>query len=437
MKGDRNMKKALLLGESWTTHMIHQKGFDSFTTTEYVEGGKEYAEALRSDGWEVDHMPAHAIETAFPADLEALGAYDLVVISDVGANTFLLTRAVFNTSVSEPNRLGLLREYVLGGGGLLMVGGYLSFSGVDAKAGYAASPIGDLLPVRVLEVDDRAEHPEGAAVKVLRPDHPAIGPTGEDWPDLLGFNRTEPKAAAEVLAELEERSADDRRVVWYRGLYALATGDRETAAAAFDAVHGAFPGEPAPKLALGVCAEALGRWEEAARYYRLVWATDRSWVSAAFGLARVRLATGDRHGAVRVLESVPESSVHHTAARVAAVRARLRQRSPYEPLLEDLRAAAREVERLRETGLDALRRERLTAEVLGSALDWVLAGRLGAPAPAGSGRLPPLLDCELDETGLRLGLERSFRLLARLAQTGAERIELVERANRLRPRTWV
>ncbi|WP_031507515.1 serine/threonine-protein kinase [Streptomyces megasporus] len=244
-------------------------------------------------------------------------------------------------------------------------------------------------------------------------------------------------AAAGVLAELEERYADDRRVVWYRGLYALATGDRETAAAAFDAVHGAFPGEPAPKLALGVCAEALGRWEEAARYYRLVWATDRSWVSAAFGLARVRLATGDRHGAVRVLESVPESSVHHTAARVAAVRARLRQRSPYEPLSEDLRAAAREVERLRETGLDALRRERLTAEVLGSALDWVLAGRLGAPAPAGSGRLPPLLGCELDETGLRLGLERSFRLLARLAQTGAERIELVERANRLRPRTWV
>lgn len=202
MKGDRNMKKALLLGESWTTHMIHQKGFDSFTTTEYVEGGKEYAEALRSDGWEVDHMPAHAIETAFPADLDALGAYDLVVISDVGANTFLLTRAVFNTSVSEPNRLGLLREYVLGGGGLLMVGGYLSFSGVDAKAGYAGSPIGDLLPVRVLEVDDRAEHPEGACVKVTRPDHPAVAPAGEDWPDLLGFNRTEPKGEAEVLAEV-------------------------------------------------------------------------------------------------------------------------------------------------------------------------------------------------------------------------------------------
>ncbi|GAA2389624.1 hypothetical protein GCM10010420_11700 [Streptomyces glaucosporus] len=255
------------------------------------------------------------------------------------------------------------------------------------------------------------------------------------WLEADGANGR--AVAAGMLAELEERHGDDWRVVWHRGLYALAAGDRETAAAAFDAVHGAFPGEPAPKLALGVCAEALKCWEDAERYYRLVWATDRSWVSAAFGLARVRLATGDRRGAVRTLESVPESSVHHTAARVAAVRARLRRRSPYEPLLEDLRAAAREVERLRDAGLDALRRERLTAEVLGSALDWVLAGRQGAPAPAGPGRLPPLLGCEMDETGLRLGLERSFRLLARLAQTGAERIELVERANRLRPRTWV
>ncbi|MFD1828065.1 tetratricopeptide repeat protein [Streptomyces desertarenae] len=243
--------------------------------------------------------------------------------------------------------------------------------------------------------------------------------------------------AAAALAELEERHPGDWRVVWHRGLYALVTGDPEAAAPAFDAVHGAFPGDPAPKLALAVCAEALDRPAEAAEYNRLVWAADRGFVGAAFALARVRLATGDRRGAVRVLESVPEVSVHHTAARTAAVRARLRQRSPYEPLLEDLRAAARQVELLREAGLDPLHREWLTVEVLGSALDWVLAGRQGSPAGAGTGRPPPLLGCELDERGLRLGLERSFRLLARLAQTGTERIELVERANRLRPRTWV
>ncbi len=194
------MSKALLLGESWTTHMIHQKGFDSFTTTEYVEGGQEYAAALRGAGWDVDHVPAHAIEARMPADVEWLRQYDLVVISDVGANSFLLTRGVFNRSVSEPNRLDAIREYVLRGGGLLMVGGYLSFSGIDGKARYADSPLAEILPVEVLRVDDRAERPQGAAVTVLAPEHPALGAVGAAWPALLGYNVVAAKPEAEVLA---------------------------------------------------------------------------------------------------------------------------------------------------------------------------------------------------------------------------------------------
>lgn len=201
----RATKTALLLGESWTTHMIHQKGFDSFTTTEYVEGGAEFATALEAGGWDVVHVPAHAIEREFPGDAAELAAYDLVVISDVGANTFLLTRGVFNASVSEPNRLVMLRDYVLDGGALMMVGGYLSFSGIDAKARYASSPIGDLFPVGMLHVDDRAEHPEGARVTVLRPDHPALGGVGTEWPPLLGFNETDPAADGEILAEVNGR----------------------------------------------------------------------------------------------------------------------------------------------------------------------------------------------------------------------------------------
>ncbi|MEU6892217.1 tetratricopeptide repeat protein [Streptomyces sp. NPDC046557] len=238
--------------------------------------------------------------------------------------------------------------------------------------------------------------------------------------------------AGRALAELEVLHPDDWRVVWARGIASLATGDDEIAALSFDAVYDAFPGEPAPKLALGLCAEVLGQLDNAAEYYRLVWITDPGFVSAAFGLARVQLASGDRTGAVRTLESVPEVSIHYTAARVAAVRARLRDRSPEEPLLPDLAAAAAQVEALGRVGLDSVRRERLSVEVLGSALDWVLSGSRGADP----GRTT-LLDSQLDERGLRFGLERSYRVLARLAQRGEERIELVERANRFRPRTWV
>ncbi|WP_440576729.1 tetratricopeptide repeat protein [Streptomyces sp. AC154] len=248
--------------------------------------------------------------------------------------------------------------------------------------------------------------------------------------------------AQETLATLELKHPDDWRVVWYRGITSLVTGDNENAALSFDAVYDAFPGEPAPKLALGVCAEVLGQLDNAAEYYRLVWATDPSFVSAAFGLARVQIAAGDRGGAVGSLESVPEASIHYTAARVAAVRARLRDRAPEEPLITDLLAASAQVSGLAGLGLDAVRREQLSTEVLGTALDWVLSGSPAAhpPAPPASGGAQgpgTLLGAELTERGLRFGLERSYRMLARLAEPGAERIELVERANRFRPRTWV
>ncbi|WP_255951762.1 serine/threonine-protein kinase [Streptomyces odontomachi] len=274
--------------------------------------------------------------------------------------------------------------------------------------------------------------------------------------------------AGHILDALERDHPDDWRVIWYRGVVSLTTGDHAVAALSFDAVYDAFPGEPAPKIALGVCAEVLGQLDNAAEYYRLVWTTDPSYVSAAFGLARVRFAAGDRRGAVETLESVPESSIHYTAARVAAVRARLRQRLPVGPVsgggigsngtaglndpggaphnamaagadasfLGDLMAAADQVQALDAFGLDAVRRELLSTEVLGTALDWVLSGNHGSAPPHGGGR-PVLLGSELDERGLRFGLERSYRTLARLANSGKERIELVERANRLRPRTWV
>ncbi|GAB7033480.1 tetratricopeptide repeat protein [Streptomyces sp. NPDC021749] len=324
------------------------------------------------------------------------------------------------------------------GAGLLA--GLLTAAPAELLPALRAAPVASL-EVRLRELRAHLENGDAATARAVLDElaHPPAGPwdTAVRSADAYGGGPGDAYGGGPGDAS-GDRGAD-WRVVWHRGLVGLATGDREGAALAFDAVYDAFPGEPAPKLALGLCAELLEQWDNAVEYYRLVWATDRSYVSAAFGLARVRLAAGDRAGAVEALESVPASSIHYTAARIAAVRARLRQRPPKDPLWPDLRAAAQQVEALADFGLDAGRREQLATEVLGAALDWVLSGSHGArpDGTAAGGGPPVLLGSPLDERGLRFGLERSYRLLARLAERGERRIELVERANRFRPRTWV
>lgn len=275
--------------------------------------------------------------------------------------------------------------------------------------------------------------------------------------------------ADRALTALEKDHPDDWRVVWYRGLAALVdsrTGtpddpDRpdetklRAAAEAFDAVYDAFPGESAPKLALAICAELLGDGGDAAELYRLVWTTDQAYLSAAFGLARVLLADGDRPGAVRVLESVPATSSQFTAARIAAVRARLRERPATDPLGADLGACSEQLTALR---LDDRTREELSVEVFDAALGWVTAGSPGGTGAVGgaggtaiagatgtaggTGETPTtggvtVLGRPPAERELRLALEQSYRVLARLADRAEIRIEMVERANRARPRTWV
>ena len=107
--------------------------------------------------------------------------------------------------------------------------------------------------------------------------------------------------AGSVLAELAVSDPADWRVAWYNGLRELAAGRAPVAAGAFSLAYDELPGELAPKLALAVAAEAAGDLATADRYYRLVWISDRSYVSAAFGLARTRLAAGDRAGAIEAL----------------------------------------------------------------------------------------------------------------------------------------
>ncbi|MBV9843605.1 MAG: protein kinase [Kutzneria sp.] len=232
-------------------------------------------------------------------------------------------------------------------------------------------------------------------------------------------------AAGEVLDSVSPEASDGWRMRWYRGLVAVARGRATEARAAFDAVYDMLPGEPAARLALAASLELSGDQEAAARYYELVWRTDHTYVSAAFGLARTRLAQGHRSWAVAALDSVPDSSSHYVAAQVAAIKVRTSGRLATELAVIDLIEAGERLERL---GLDSERGAELTAQVLCAAFDWVLAG--------GDGTDVSVLGCPLTERDLRFGLERCYRTLARLAKTRRERTTLVDRANAVRPRTF-
>jgi uncharacterized membrane protein len=195
-------KTVLIAGESWTVHSIHQKGFDSFTTTEYAEGVGWLRAALEAGGWTVDFMPSHVAARNFPARAEELGRYDCVMLSDIGANTLLLHPETFARSRVLPNRLEAVRDYVLQGGGLVMVGGYLTFQGIDAKAQYAGSPVEEVLPVVLSRHDDRAECPQGVVAEVVAGAHPIVAGVQGDWPALLGYNRAVLREGADLVARV-------------------------------------------------------------------------------------------------------------------------------------------------------------------------------------------------------------------------------------------
>nr|WP_285613112.1 serine/threonine-protein kinase [Actinokineospora globicatena] len=222
--------------------------------------------------------------------------------------------------------------------------------------------------------------------------------------------------ARTLLDEFSTALPGDWRTDWYLGVAAFAAEEPVVAVTHFEAVYGALPGELAPKLALAAALEWDGDTDRALDLYERVWNTDRSYVSAAFGLARTLTAFKHYNNAVEVLDQVPESSTHHLAAQVAAIRTKL----------ADPGTVPEAVGRLDGLGLDAERLARLDIEVHGVAL-LALAGATSPPTDE-------LVD---EESRLRARLERSYRALAKLTADRDLRSRLVDRANEVRPKTLV
>jgi serine/threonine-protein kinase PknG len=249
-----------------------------------------------------------------------------------------------------------------------------------------------------------------------------------------------PNARSVARALPEPVPADDPesdwRFDWQDALVALDAGKLKAARACFERVVAALPGEAAPKLASAAMgelmldanettdAESLRRSTE--RYYRTLWRTDHSMVSAAFGLARQLAARGDQSGAIEVLDQVPLASRHYGEAQLTSVLMLLEGRPIPEITEADLRDAARRVDHLAEGEPRALQ---IRALVLGTALDWLRSGETPA--------IDPLFGQPFDECGLREAIEETLRELARHSPRRRHRYTLVDLANAIRPPTWM
>ncbi|MFD0415932.1 tetratricopeptide repeat protein [Streptomyces sp. NPDC127108] len=251
-----------------------------------------------------------------------------------------------HTETFEPSPLFLQSAYALDGG--LGVPPPLSrwVAPHPGPAPYEAPRPGDLakeLPVPRPDPDD-AHHAELSRLGDDDPD--ALLQHTAEWPgspevQLLRCRlllRVALRPGAQVPPRLHDASVAlvraeraigpraapyDWRLAWHRGLLALAADDVPLARGHFDRVYAAIPGEYAPKLALGHCAERLGRWREALTFHEAVRVRNPSLGGAAFGAARARIALGGPRAlahAVEALDAVAQHSRYRTAARVAAVR---------------------------------------------------------------------------------------------------------------------
>lgn len=196
------MKKILFAGESWVSFTTHVKGFDTFVTSTYGEGATQLIESLVSYGYEVTYLNNEVAAEKFPYSKDELKEFDAVILSDIGSNTLLLSSGTFMRSEFLTDRCAELSDYVEDGGALCMIGGYMSFSGIDAKARYGQTALAKVLPVKMLDVDDRHEMPQGVSPDIVSKNHPILDGIEEKWPRFLGYNRTIAKDDSTVLATI-------------------------------------------------------------------------------------------------------------------------------------------------------------------------------------------------------------------------------------------
>lgn len=148
-----------------------------------TEAGAYLAGIMNFYGIGFDYL---ASDKRFGDQLVADESYAAVIISDYPAANF------------SSRQLERLADNVRSGQGLLMIGGWDSFSGVDGK--YTDTILAEVLPVIMQTGDDRVNCPQPCLIE-KRCDHPIIGtlPFEANPPGIGGFNSFEAKPEAVVV----------------------------------------------------------------------------------------------------------------------------------------------------------------------------------------------------------------------------------------------
>jgi uncharacterized membrane protein len=208
------MIQVLYIGDSETVISRYAVGADVFEQSYFNDNGRYLREALAaSDEVAVTHIVPANVPAEFPESADALGAYDVVVFSDVGYNSMIFYPGLTPPYQYPlgPDRCQLVADFVANGGGFVMVGGYLSFAGFNGIARWHDTVIEDVLPVAISPYDDRVEVVSGYRFEIVDPEHPIVA--GLDWDSatftMCGYNRVTAKHGTHLVA----RRGDDPFIV--------------------------------------------------------------------------------------------------------------------------------------------------------------------------------------------------------------------------------
>ncbi|MDK8469752.1 tetratricopeptide repeat protein [Corynebacterium accolens] len=279
--------------------------------------------------------------------------------------------------------------------------------------------------------------------------------------------------ARQWLGSIEDRLGQDWRYQWYAGITELLHDDYIDAQEYFATVLDLLPGEAAPKLAIAAINELILQqidysetslidatvaracsnlystladlpssafegqpeiWSHitqdpgalrfnSMRLYGIVWATNPTTVSSAFGLARQLRAEGQVELSVATLDKVPNASRHFRMALLTTVL----QLIVHNLSESRIRRAAR---RLEEVPTNEPRFLQIKIAVISAGLNFLRNADLTRASSPND-----LFEYAFTQRGLRTGLAETLRALARQAPFSRHRYALVDLANQVRPIT--